>query len=72
MTNREVINRNLGLTFDFTKYLIDNPTVINKLSGKFTLDFLDKDSVINENKSVNSIRHKNEKLIRVKRTFEIA
>ncbi len=69
MTNREVINQNVGITFDFTKYLIDNPAIIIKLPEKFTLDFLYKDTAIKENKSVSSLRYKKGKLIHVKRIW---
>ena len=30
MNKREIINRNIGLTFDFVRELIDNPKVINQ------------------------------------------
>jgi|WetSurMetagenome_2_1015567.scaffolds.fasta_scaffold415281_1 hypothetical protein len=71
MTNREVVNRNLSLTFDFAKYLIDNQELINKLPDKFTIDFSDKDFIKFE-KNDKSIKSSKGKLFRVKRTFEIS
>jgi hypothetical protein len=71
MTNKEVVNRNLGLIFDFTKYLIDNQEIINKLPEKFEIDFSDKDFIKYE-KNNKSIRPNKEKLFRVKRTFEMS
>ena len=38
MTNKETITRNIGLTFDFVNYLIDNPSLIEKFSDRFKLD----------------------------------
>lgn len=70
MTNREVVNRNLGLTFDFTKYLINNQEIINKLPDNFIIDFSDKDFIKYE-KNYKPIKSTKEKLFRVKRTFEI-
>ncbi len=70
MTNREVVNRNLGLIFDFTKYLIDNQELINKLPDNFIIDFSDKDFIKYE-KNNKPIKSTKEKLFRVKRTFEI-
>jgi hypothetical protein len=43
MTNKETVERNIGLTFDFVHYLIDNPSVIDDLPKKFKLEFLEKD-----------------------------
>jgi len=38
MTNKETITRNIGLTFDFVNYIIDNPSLIEKFSDRFKLD----------------------------------
>jgi hypothetical protein len=71
MTNKEVVNHNLGVTFDFTKYLIDNQEIINKLPEKFAIDFSDKD-LIKYEKNNKPIKSAKEKLFRVKRTFEMS
>ncbi len=70
MTNKETINRNLGLTFDFVKYLIENPKLINDLPAKFNLEFVEKDFAkkIKLNKKDNI---KTNKFVRVKNSFEV-
>ena len=35
MTHKETIERNIGLTFDFVNYLIDNKGEIDKLPDNF-------------------------------------
>jgi hypothetical protein len=43
MTQQETINRNIGLTFDFVDYLLDNPNDLDKLPDNFALEFREKD-----------------------------
>lgn len=43
MTKKETIERNIGLTFDFVNYLIDNPNVAVNLPINFRLEFIEKD-----------------------------
>jgi hypothetical protein len=43
MTNKETIQRNIGLAFDFVNYLIDNKSELEKLPDNFTLEFLKRD-----------------------------
>jgi hypothetical protein len=43
MTNKETIERNIGLTFDFVNHLIDNKSDLEKLPDKFTVEFIEKD-----------------------------
>ncbi|GBD88491.1 hypothetical protein BMS3Abin03_02427 [bacterium BMS3Abin03] len=66
MTNKEKINRNIGLTFDFIKYLIDNPNKIKELPDSFEVEFIEKDFVL-----TNSIKGKRKKLVKVKNNFEL-
>lgn len=42
MTNKETIHRNIGLTFDFVRYLIKNPKEAEKLPDNFELEFIEK------------------------------
>jgi hypothetical protein len=67
MTNKETVNRNIGLTFDFIRDLIKNPKTINKIEDNSTIDFLQKDypEKITLNKNLP------DRFIRVKRSFEI-
>jgi len=43
MTNKEIVERNIGLTFDFVNYLIDNKSEVEKLPDNFNLKFIEKD-----------------------------
>jgi hypothetical protein len=43
MTNKESIERNIGLTFDFVNHLIDNKSDLEKLPDDFTVEFIEKD-----------------------------
>ena len=43
MTNKETIERNIGLTFDFVNRLIDNPEIIDTLPDNFKIDFIEED-----------------------------
>lgn len=70
MTNKETVNRNLGLTFDFVKHLIDNPELTEKFPDIFVLEFVEKDFgyLIKENSR--SGKKKKETIIKVKNSFE--
>jgi len=70
MTNKELIRRNIGLTFDFVKYLISNPKKIDELPNNFELEFIEKDFIIEESKTKINHKKKNNKIVRVKSTFE--
>ena len=41
MTPKETVDRNIGLTFDFVNYLIDNNEELNKLPDNFQLEFIE-------------------------------
>ncbi len=43
MTKKELVKRNIGVTFDFLQYLIDHPTLIDFIPNQAELDFIDKD-----------------------------
>jgi hypothetical protein len=43
MTNKEIIERKIGLTFDFVNHLIDNKADLEKLPDSFTIEFVEKD-----------------------------
>jgi len=66
MTNKEKINRNIGLSFDFVRYLINNPKEVTKLPNNFEIEFIEKDFRIE-----NMIDRKDKKLIKVKNSFEM-
>lgn len=74
MTNKETITRNIGLTFDFVEYLMDNPKAVENLPDKFTLQFVEQDFSKTVKPIVNPKKRKSivEKFVRVKNTFEIS
>jgi len=72
MTNKEQIERKLGLTFDFVSYLIDNPASADKLPENFEVSFLEKDFPENEQKNaVNDHPTLKKKFVRVRNSFDL-
>lgn len=67
MTNKETTERNIGLTFDFLRQIVKNPSIIDKMPGKSIIEFVQKDIPIKEKETI--IRPN--KYIRVKREFEL-
>lgn len=43
MTKKEYVERNIGMTFDFIRHLIDHPEIIDTIPNGAELDFIDKD-----------------------------
>lgn len=67
MTNKETVNRNIGLTFDFARQIVKNPELIDKLKDNSTIEFLQKDYPEREHtKQIIADR-----FIKVKRNFEL-
>jgi hypothetical protein len=66
MTNKEIVNRNIGLTFDFVKQIIDNPTLAEQLPDNCEIDFIEKDFT-SKNKDIDGKKY----LVRVKNSFEL-
>jgi len=72
MTNKETVDRNIGLTIDFVNHLIDNPGVAENLPDKFTVEFIEKDFPnVEKKKSIQANSKLNRKIIRVRNTFEM-
>ena len=67
MTNKETINRNIGLTFDFVRQLVENPELIQQVKDDSVIEFLQKDYPEREETSQNIA----DKFIKVKRNFEM-
>jgi len=67
MTNKETINRNIGLTFDFVRQLVENPELIQQVEDDSVIEFLQKDYP--EREGTNQIIA--DKFIKVKRNFEM-
>ncbi len=67
MTNKETVNRNVGLSFDFIRQVVKNPEMIDKIENNSTIEFLQKDYPERE-KTKRIIA---DKFIKVKRNFEM-
>ncbi len=73
MTNKETVERNIGLTFDFVNHLIDNLTLAENLPDDFKLEFIEKDFPNIEKKGQSELEPKvKRKYVRVRNTFEIS
>jgi hypothetical protein len=67
MTNKEYIDRNIGLTFDFLRQIIKDPSVLDNIQDGAIIDFVEKDFTKTE--YPNSV--KPNKYIRVNNQFEL-
>ncbi len=65
MNRKEIVNRKIGLTFDFVRELIEYPERANKIPDNCEIEFIEKDFLVKQNKSF-----KNKYLIKVKNSFE--
>ena len=73
MTHKETVDRNIGLTFDFVNYLIDNKDELDKLPDNFQLEFIEKDfSKIEHKQSPLTAPNLQSKYVRVKNSFDLA
>lgn len=73
MTNKETVERNIGLTLDFVNHLIDNPKLVENLPDDFKLEFIEKDFPNIEKKEQFELDPKvKRKYVRVLNTFEIS
>ena len=72
MTNKETIERNIGLTFDFVNHLIDNPNLVEDLPENFTLEFIEKDFPNVEKKQQEKESKIKRKYVRVRNSFEFS
>lgn len=66
MTKKETVNRNIGLTFDFLRELIANPSLIRNLPDHCELEFIEKDFPMKKQNSL-----KNKYIVRVKSSFDV-
>jgi len=72
MTNKETVERNIGLTFDFVNQLMDNPTQAESLPNEFKLEFVEKDFPNVERKDLAKKGSKiRKKLVKVRNTFDL-
>jgi len=43
MTNKETVERNIGLTFDFLKQVVKDPSILGAIKNSSVIEFVDKD-----------------------------
>jgi len=67
MTNKEIVERNIGLTFDFLRQVMKNPSLLEKIPNGSVIEFVEKDFTKRE--STTSV--KPNKYLRVKSQFEL-
>jgi hypothetical protein len=65
MTKKEIVNRNIGLTFDFVRAIISDPSIAKRLPSDCEIEFIEKDFPIKENMSLEG-----KYIIKVKSIFE--
>ena len=41
MTKHEIVDKSIGLTFDFIRYVLDNPGMLDKIPEGAEIDFID-------------------------------
>ena len=68
MTNKEQIQRNIAIAFDFVEQIIDAPDILDKIPDGSSITFLDSENVKPEKRIGRSIA---KKYIKVKRHFEV-
>jgi hypothetical protein len=72
MTNKESVERNIGLTFDYVNYLMDHPAEVDKLPAKFKVEFIEKDfPKIEKSEPAKQIPVIKRKYVRVRNSFEM-
>lgn len=67
MTKKEYIERNIGITFDFVRHVIDHPELIDTIPDGAELDFVDKDIPF---KTKEQIKRKRVMRYKIQHTFE--
>ena len=70
MTNKETVERKIGLTFDYVNFLIDNPLMVETLPANFKLEIIEKDFPRKETGKLIKTPKQPQKTVRVLNTFE--
>ena len=68
MTNKEQIQRDIAIAFDFVEQIIETPDILEKIPDGISVTFLDSENVKPEKSSA---RDTEKKYVRVKRRFEV-
>lgn len=46
MTKKELVHKNIGITFDFLRYIVDHPEMLDSIPNGAELSFIEKDMPI--------------------------
>jgi hypothetical protein len=68
MTNKEQIQKDIAIAFDFVEQIIDNPDILDKIPDGAAITFLDSENVKPEKRKN---RDTAKKYVKVKRHFEV-
>jgi hypothetical protein len=68
MTNKEQIQRDMAVAFDFVEQIIERPEIIDKIPEGSVVSFLDEENKKTEKKME---ANQSKKYVRVKRHFEV-
>lgn len=68
MTNKEQIQHDIAVAFDFAGQIIDNPNLLDKIPEGASINFLDDENIKPEKQND---RRPEKKYVKVKRLFEI-
>jgi hypothetical protein len=68
MTNKEQIQRDIAIAFDFVEQIIDSPDILDKIPNGTAITFLDSENVKPE-KHIG--KNSAKKYVKVKRHFEV-
>lgn len=68
MTNKEQIQRDIAVAFDFVEQIIDNPELIDKIPDGSVVTFIDEE---NNKRERHSSKTTQKKYVKVKRHFEV-
>jgi len=71
MTNKENVERNIGLTFDLVNHMIDNPDSLDKIPDNAAIQFVEKDFPAIEAVDSSKRKVQKSKKVRVRNSFEL-
>lgn len=57
MNKKEKVGRDIGLTFDFLRQVVDNPKLVENIPNGSTLEFVEKDFPKREKSGFNAKNH---------------
>jgi hypothetical protein len=71
MTRHEIVDRNIRLTFDFIRYVLENPGMLDKIPEGAEIDFIDTETANVMTKPSKGLK-KPRLTLKVERTFRAA